>query len=373
MQGFDKSKWLAGEMLGLAEELIRDVRELSESIDMRFLYDRARKLFAIGFSVTDRRLDGAFYDLLASEARIGSYVAIARGEVPLEHWFSMGRPYRAIGRRRVLLSWTGTMFEYLLPLLLQRSYARSLLDRATRDAVAVQIAYGRRLRVPWGVSESAFTDLDINKTYQYKAFGVPELGLKRGQEDELVVAPYASLLALPLAPGKAVRNLRRLASLGLLSEYGYYEAMDFSRQDSRDGARGVIVRAYLAHHQAMGFLSLDNFFHDNPIPRHFHADARVRAIAPLLHERVPCCPPAVPRVRPPEGAIGGGRGESRARGEQVQYSPHEETQDPAARQRPLFSHGDERRRRLQPVGQLRDHAMEVRSHTGFVGAVLLHP
>jgi cyclic beta-1,2-glucan synthetase len=290
MQAFDRSKWLAGEMLDLAERLIQKVRELSESINMRFLYDLKRKLFAIGFSVSDRRLDSAFYDLLASEARIGSYVAIARGEVPMEHWFSMGRPYRAIGRRRVLLSWTGTMFEYLMPLLFQRSYGSSLLDRAARDAVAIQVAYGRKRRVPWGVSESAFTDLDINKTYQYKAFGVPELGLKRAQEEELVVAPYASLLAVTVAPRKSVRNLKLLASLGLLNEYGYYEAMDFSRQASRGGERGVIVRAYLAHHQGMGFLSLNNFLHGNPIQRHFHADARVRAVEPLLHESVPVLP-----------------------------------------------------------------------------------
>ena len=238
IQAFDTSKWLAGEMLDLAERLITDVRNFSQSVSMRFLYDPRRKLFAIGYNVSDRRQDSAFYDLLASESRIGSFVAIARGEVPLEHWFSMGRPYSAVGRRRVLLSWTGTMFEYLMPLLLQHSYESSLLDKATRQAVAVHIDYGRMLHVPWGVSESAFTDLDVNKTYQYKAFGVPQLGLKRGGEEELVVAPYASLLAVALAPRQAVRNLKRLAALGLLNEYGYYEAMDFSRQPSRRPAAG---------------------------------------------------------------------------------------------------------------------------------------
>ncbi len=222
----------------------------------------------------------------------------------MEHWFSMGRPYSAIGRRRVLLSWTGTMFEYLMPLLLQRSYGGSLLDRAAREAVAVHIAYGRKLHVPWGISESAYTDLDVNKTYQYKAFGVPELGLKRGQGKELVVAPYASLLAIALAPKKTVQNLRRLDSLGLLNEYGYYEAIDFGRQASREGERGVIVRAYLAHHQGMGFLSMTNFLHGNPIQRHFHADARVRAVEPLLHESVPGPSLAVPHLHAPEGAFG---------------------------------------------------------------------
>jgi cyclic beta-1,2-glucan synthetase len=290
IQSFDTAKWLAGEMLGKAETLIRNVRELSESIDMGFLYDSQRKLFAIGFNVTDLKLDKAFYDLLASEARFGSFVAIARGEVPLEHWFTMGRPYSAVGRHRVLLSWTGTMFEYLMPLLLQRSFGSSLLDAAVREAVAVQIAYGRKLRVPWGISESAYTDLDTNKTYQYKAFGVPDLGLKRGQGDDLVVAPYASLLAVSIAPRATVKNLRRLEHLGLLSEYGFFEAMDFSRQASREGGRGEIVRAYMAHHQGMGLLALNNMLHGNPLQRRFHADARVRSVEALLHESVPVLP-----------------------------------------------------------------------------------
>jgi len=291
IEAHGKSQWLAGETLGMAERLLGDVRELSVAMDMRFLYDPERKLFSIGYNVSADRLDSSFYDLLASEARLGSFAAIARGDVPLEHWFSMNRPYGAIGRDRVLLSWTGTMFEYLMPLLFQHSYGNSLLDKAAREAVAVQIDYGRTCRVPWGISESAFADLDINKTYQYKAFGVPALGLKRGTEEQLVVAPYATLLALNLAPAETVRNLKRLAGLGLLSDYGYYEAMDFSRQQHRDGKHGVIIEAYMAHHQGMAFLALTNFLHDNPFPRRFHADARVRAFEPLLQERVPIIPP----------------------------------------------------------------------------------
>jgi cyclic beta-1,2-glucan synthetase len=291
LQAFAKSKWLAGETLGLGKRLIQDVRELSESVNLRFLYDGERRLFSIGFNVSEGRLDSAHYDLLASEARLGSFVAIARGDVPFDHWFSMSRPYGAIGRRRVLLSWTGTMFEYLTPLIFQRSHGNSLLDKATREAVAIQAAYGRKRGVPWGISESAFADLDLNGTYQYKAFGVPELGLKRGLEEEVVVAPYATLLAVNLAPKESVQNLKRLASLGLLNDYGYYEAMDFSRQPSRESERGVIVRAYMTHHQGMGFLALTNFLHDNPIPRRFHADARIRAVEPLLDERVPIRPP----------------------------------------------------------------------------------
>jgi cyclic beta-1,2-glucan synthetase len=291
LEALARAKWLAGEMLATSERLIQDGRELSESINMRFLYDSQRRLFSIGYNVSEGRLDNASYDLLASEARLGSFVAIARGDVSIEHWFSMSRPYGSIGRRRVLLSWAGTMFEYLMPLIFQRSYGNSLLDKATKDAVAIHIAYGRTRHVPWGISESAFGDLDVNKTYQYKAFGVPELGLKRGLEEEVVVAPYATLLAVNIAPRETVRNLRRLAALGLLNDYGYYEAMDFTRLPSREGGRGVIVRAYMTHHQGMAFLSLANLIHGNSIQRRFHADARVRAVEPLLHERIPVLSP----------------------------------------------------------------------------------
>ena len=289
-KALDDAKWLAGEMMSSGDQLVQMVRELSGSINMRFLYNSSRRLFSIGYNVSEGRLDHAFYDLLASEARLGSFVAIARGDVPTEHWFAMSRPYGAIGRRQVLLSWTGTMFEYLMPLLFQRSFANSLLDKAARDAVAVQIAYGRKHRVPWGISESAYGDLDVHRTYQYSAFGVPELGLKRGQVDKIVIAPYATLLSIALAPQETVRNLKRLSGLGMLNDFGYYEAMDFNHQPDREGARGAIVRAYMAHHEGMGFLALINFLHGNSIQEDFHADSRVRAVEPLLFERIPHLP-----------------------------------------------------------------------------------
>jgi cyclic beta-1,2-glucan synthetase len=293
---FTTSQWLAGEALGMAERLIIDIRTLSAAMNMRFLYDTGRKLFAIGYNVTSNVLDSSSYDLLASEARLGSFVAISRGDVPMEHWFSLGRPYGALGRQRVLLSWTGTMFEYLMPLLFQSSYSNSLLDKAAREAVTAQIAYGRMHRVPWGISESAFADLDLEKTYQYKAFGVPALGLKRGLEEQLVIAPYATLLALNVAPGESVQNLKQLAGLGMLGNYGYYEAMDFSRlppraDRSQTHRRGAIIEAYMAHHQGMAFLALTNYLHGNPFPRRFHSDPRVRAFEALLQERIPTLPP----------------------------------------------------------------------------------
>jgi cyclic beta-1,2-glucan synthetase len=288
----DTSKWLAGEMLASAEALSRGVRALSESMNMTFLYDNGRRLFSIGYNVTEGRLDHAYYDLLASEARLGSYVAIARGDIPVEHWFAMNRPYGALDNRQVLLSWTGTMFEYLMPQLFQRTYPRSLLDRATREAVVAQIAYGRAHDVPWGLSESASGDLDINKTYQYNAFGVPALGLKRGLREEVVVAPYATLLAINIAPRESVTNLRRLAGLGMLGAYGFFEALDFSKLTERAGERGVIVQAYMAHHQGMAFLALTNLLHRDLLQHYFHSDLRMRTVEPLLHERTPHIPPA---------------------------------------------------------------------------------
>ncbi|QVL35638.1 GH36-type glycosyl hydrolase domain-containing protein [Aminirod propionatiphilus] len=285
------SKWLAGEMAGLIEGLADESRELARSINMKFLYNTDRHLFSIGFNVSEGRLDRAFYDLLASEARLGSFIAIARGEIPIQHWFAMGRPYGAIGRRRSLLSWTGTMFEYLMPLLFQRSYDKTLLDKAAGEAVKIQIDFGRKHHVPWGTSECAFGDLDIQKTYQYQAFGVPELGLKRGLVDKIVVAPYATFLALAFEPREALQNLKRLAALGLLGEYGYYEAIDYSRRANHESDSGVIVHAYMAHHQGMSFLALNNFLHENRLRDHFHKDMRVRTVESLLYERIPTSPP----------------------------------------------------------------------------------
>ena len=287
----EKAQWFAGEMIERQEEVLGECRALADGMSMKFLYDADRRLFAVGYNVSNQRMDGSYYDLLASEARLASYLAIARGDVPTKHWLAMSRPYGSARRRRVLLSWSGSMFEYLMPLIFQQNFDNSLLHNACREAVRAQQEYGRRLGVPWGISESAYSDLDANKTYQYQAFGVPGLGLKRGLEDELVVAPYATMLALSMDPEGAVDNLEALERLGLYGEYGFFEAVDFSRQRQREGERGVIVHAYMVHHQAMGFLALDNFLHEGAMKRRFHADARVRATEPLLYERIPVSPP----------------------------------------------------------------------------------
>ena len=286
----DRSRRNASEQLAQLDELIAQSRELEEGMGLRFLYDEERRIFAIGYQVAERRLDPSFYDLLASEARLTSFVAIARGEVPVEHWWALSRPFGSAYGRLPLLSWSGTMFEYLMPLLFTQTHENSLLDRACYDAVHCQIGYGRQNRVPWGISESAFSALDRHNVYQYRAFGVPALALKRGQEDDLVVAPYAAALALGVEPAAAMKNLRRLANLGdstLLGDYGYYEAIDYSPRAELDGAAGIIIHCYMVHHQGMSLLAYGNALHDNAIRKRFHSDPRIRATEPLLHEHIP--------------------------------------------------------------------------------------
>ena len=272
-------------------DLSVEIAAFSKAINMRYLFDAERKLFAVGYNVSAGRLDGSFYDLLASEARLGSFTSIARGDIPMEHWFSMGRPHALIGSHRVLMSWSGTMFEYLMPLLLQNSYDNSLLHRAVSRAVDIQIRYGKKRKVPWGISESAYGNLDVNKTYQYMAFGVPALGLKRLMKSQLVVAPYATMLAIGIRPKESIKNLKRLEKIGLYSDYGFYESVDFSRKAKKGGEQGVIVKAYMAHHQGMGFISILNFLQDDLFRKRFHADARVKAFEPLLQEKIPTLPP----------------------------------------------------------------------------------
>ncbi len=253
----------------------------------RMLYDEERKLFSIGYDVVAGRLDASYYDLLASEARLASLVAIAKGEVPQEHWFRLGRQLTAAADHRALLSWSGSMFEYLMPLLVTRTYERTLLDETYVAVVQRQREYGGQRGVPWGVSESAYNMLDLGLTYQYHAFGVPGLGLKPGLADELVVAPYASALASLVHPDHASKNLRALAGEGLDGPYGFYDAIDYTPAHVPPGRRGVVVKAFMAHHQGMSLVALDNVLNGDPMQRRFHLDPRVKATELLLHERVP--------------------------------------------------------------------------------------
>ena len=221
--------WTASEgLVSRIRDLAMRSHVLSADTDFGFLYDSQRKLFAIGYNVTEGRRDASYYDLLASEARLGSYVAVARGAVAPDHWFQLGRALTAAGDSQALVSWTGTMFEYLMPNLVMPVFPDTLLDQTSRVVVAVQQAYGRRHGIPWGISESAYNRRDSGQTYQYHAFGLPSLGLKRGLDADLVVAPYATMLALAVDAPAAVANLRRLAATGLVGRYGFYDAIDYT-------------------------------------------------------------------------------------------------------------------------------------------------
>jgi cyclic beta-1,2-glucan synthetase len=284
---YQSAKTNAADTVQKFEALASQAKELSAGIHMGFLYDPRRRLFGIGYQVGGPHEFTSHYDLLASECRLASLVAIAKGDVPISHWNSLARPHLYAAGREALLSWSGTMFEYLMPLLFTRTFTNSLLDWACRQAVERQIEYGRENKVPWGVSESAYSALDSNQVYQYRAFGVPSLALKQELDDELVVAPYATVLALAVDAASASENLRRLEESGLGGPMGFYESIDYTRQNTRAGELGVVIYAYMAHHQGMSLLALVNVMHGRIMQRRFHSDLRVRAIESLLFERVP--------------------------------------------------------------------------------------
>jgi cyclic beta-1,2-glucan synthetase len=267
-------------------DLARQAGELAR-MEYDFLYDKGRHLLAIGYNVGERRRDTSYYDLLASEARLSCFVAIAQGQLPQESWFALGRLLTTAGGEPILLSWSGSMFEYLMPLLVMPAFESTLLDQTCRAAVARQIEYGRQRGVPWGMSESGYNAVDVHLNYQYRAFGVPGLGLKRGLSEDLVVAPYASALALMVAPEAACLNLQRLAALGLEGRFGLYEAIDYTRSRQRRGESSTVVRSYMAHHQGMTLLSLAHLLLDRPMQRRFESDPLCQATALLLQERIP--------------------------------------------------------------------------------------
>ena len=233
----------AVERLRIIDDLVDRCRELA-AMDFEFLYDTSRGLLAIGYDVGERRRDPSCYDLLASEARLASFLLIAQGQVPQKHWFALGRLLTSHGGDVSLISWSGSMFEYLMPQLIMPSYENTLLDQTCKAAVSRQIEYGRQRAVPWGISESCYNATDMHQVYQYRAFGVPGLGFKRGLGDDLVIAPYASALALTVMPREACRNLQTLAADGFLGDYGFYEAIDYTPSRVPRG-QGLCHRAHL--------------------------------------------------------------------------------------------------------------------------------
>ncbi len=288
----EQSAKAAGDLLTRLSRLALSAEKIVEEMDFKFLLDPERKLFTIGYNVSGLRADVSFYDLLASEARLASFMAISKGEVPQEHWFRMGRQLTRVNGGRSLISWTGTMFEYLMPLLVMRNYPASLLDETYRSVVKRQIEYGEERGVPWGVSEAAYNVRDIHLNYQYGPFGVPGLGLKRGLMEDLVVAPYATMLAAEIDPRAAIDNLRRLEKEGALGAYGYYESIDYTVERLPQGQRSVIIRAFMTHHQGMSLVSLSNIMQDDRMEKRFHAEPSVQATELLLQERVPVGVPA---------------------------------------------------------------------------------
>ncbi|HEX5959800.1 MAG TPA: glucoamylase family protein [Rhodanobacteraceae bacterium] len=264
------------------------------AMDLSFLWDEAREQFTIGYHVERDKRDNGRYDLLASEARILSYVAISQGQVPPSHWFKLGRLLTVAAGRPALVSWSGSMFEYLMPNLLMPSYRGTLLDDTCGAAVARQIRYGAQQQVPWGVSESAYNATDANLVYQYRAFGVPGLGLKRGLGDDLVVAPYASVMALMNEPGSACDNLESLARMGALTRYGFYEALDFTTGRVSEGEEFALVKSWMAHHHGMSFLALSSLLNHQPMQRRFMREAMFSAYELLLREKIPEARPRHP-------------------------------------------------------------------------------
>lgn len=276
----------AAERCAVLERLAATAAEMAVA-EYGFLYDKGSRLLAIGYNLTERRRDEGLYDLLASEARLCSFVAIAQGQLPQETWFALGRQLNNSPGGPVLLSWSGSMFEYLMPRLVMPSYPHTLLDQTCQSAVRAQIEYGDKLGIPWGMSESAYHLFDAAMNYQYRAFGVPGLGLKRGLADDVVVAPYASMLALMVAPDSACRNLQRLAKDKVLGRYGLYEAVDYTARRQPPGKSSTIIYAYMAHHQGMGFLSMASVLLGRTMQARFEADPSFQATMLLLQERVP--------------------------------------------------------------------------------------
>jgi cyclic beta-1,2-glucan glucanotransferase len=258
-----------------------------QAMEFRFLFDEARKLFSIGYRVADGTLDANCYDLLASEARLASFVAIAKGEAPPSHWFHLGRALTPVDRGSALISWSGSMFEYLMPALVMRSPEASLLSQTYRLIVRRQIEYGAERGVPWGVSESGYNARDLDLNYQYSSFGVPGLGLKRGLSEDVVIAPYATALACMIDPAAALLNFRRLEKAGGSGAYGFYEALDYTSTRLPEGDTVAVVRAFLAHHQGMSLIAIANLLNDGAMCSRFHAEPMVQATELLLQERTP--------------------------------------------------------------------------------------
>jgi cyclic beta-1,2-glucan synthetase len=283
-----------------AEGLLRTFETIAERaerefqrMDFGFLFNKERQIFHIGYHVDTGRLDSNFYDLVASEARLASLIAMAKRDIPQSHWLHLSRPLTSINGSRVLLSWSGTMFEYLMPSLFAQEYEGTLIHQSAYSAVERQVEYGQENNVPWGISESGYYAFDANMFYQYRAFGVPPLGFKRGLGEDMVVTPYASILGLRYQPNAVMKNIRKLYEMEMMGRYGFFEAIDFTPTRLSLGSEYAIIRSYMAHHQGMILLSIANYLQNERMVRRFHSDPRIKGVELLLQERIPTEAPTV--------------------------------------------------------------------------------
>lgn len=268
------------------EEYASIVSRLIKDTDFSKLYDFDKNLFSIGYDVRENKLVDSYYDLFASEARLASYVAIAKNDVPSKHWFNMSRTLTMVDRFKGLVSWSGTMFEYFMPLVVMKPYKYTLLDETYEFCIYSQKKYAKKLNIPWGISESAFNLQDLYSNYQYKAFGIPWLGLKRGLKEEVVVSPYSSILALQKNPSEVLKNIFELKKLGAYDKYGFYDAIDFTPQRVSKAGHEV-VKTYMVHHEALILLSINNYMNDNVLQKRFSENPELKSAELLLQERVP--------------------------------------------------------------------------------------
>ncbi|MDF2943363.1 MAG: conserved rane protein of unknown function [Herbinix sp.] len=255
------------------------------NVEFRFLFDEKRMLFHIGYHVSSNMLDAGCYDLMASESSLTSFLAIAMGEVPLRHWYKLARPLTIVKGIPCFVSWSGTMFEYLMPNLVLKEFEGSVYAESSKAAVLQQMNYAKEMGIPWGISESQYFRFDLNSNYQYKAFGVPKLRLQPVRKNSLVVAPYATMLAIEYGSEDCLSNLRKLSELGAFGEYGFYEAIDFNGPDAVEMTPYCIVRSFMAHHQGMNLVAINNFLNHGIIRKRFHSEAMVKATEVLLEEK----------------------------------------------------------------------------------------
>jgi cellobiose phosphorylase len=278
----------------LAESLQERLHNIVMNTDFRPLFDESRQIFSIGYRFAEGVLDKSYYDLLASEARQASFIAIAKGDVPQSHWFKLGRTLTKVRGKRSLVSWSGTMFEFLMPLIVMRNYTGTLLDETYKSVITIQKRYGLKKKVPWGISESGYYDFDAHLNYQYKAFGVPGLGLKRGLIQDLVISPYSTYLAFMVEARQALKNIREMIKSGYGGRYGLYEAIDYTVERIPSEQPFKVIKSLMAHHQGMSFLALNNVLSNNWLQQCFHANTMVQATELLLQERTPVLTSIVP-------------------------------------------------------------------------------